>query len=59
MPATTGMLKALASRCRIAGLLIHHLRKLNGNAPMNKISGGTGLRDSCFYYSSPPDFHIT
>ena len=39
----TGVLKALADRHRIAILLIHHLRKLNDDDPMNMISGTTGL----------------
>ena len=38
-----GVLKALADRHRIAVLLIHHLRKMNDNDPMNMISGTTGL----------------
>ena len=38
-----GVLKALADRHRIAILLIHHLRKLNDDDPMNMISGTTGL----------------
>ena len=38
-----GVLKALADRHRIAVLLIHHLRKLNDDDPMNMISGTTGL----------------
>ena len=38
-----GVLKALADRHRIAVLLIHHLRKLNDEDPMNMISGTTGL----------------
>ena len=38
-----GVLKALADRHCIAILLIHHLRKLNDDDPMNMISGTTGL----------------
>ena len=38
-----GVLKALADRHRIAVLLIHHLRKLSDDDPMNMISGTTGL----------------
>ena len=38
-----GVLKALADRHSIAVLLIHHLRKMNDNDPMNMISGTTGL----------------
>ena len=38
-----GVLKSLADRHRIAILLIHHLRKLNDEDPMNMISGTTGL----------------
>ena len=38
-----GVLKALADQHRIAVLLIHHLRKLNDDDPMNMISGTTGL----------------
>ena len=38
-----GMLKALADRRRIAILLVHHLRKLSDDDPMNMISGTTGL----------------
>ena len=38
-----GVLRALADRHRIAVLLIHHLRKMNDNDPMNMISGTTGL----------------
>lgn len=38
-----GVLKTLADRHRIAILLIHHLRKLNDDDPMNMISGTTGL----------------
>lgn len=38
-----GMLKALADQHRIAVLLIHHLRKMNDDDPMNMISGTTGL----------------
>ena len=38
-----GVLKALADHHRIAILLIHHLRKLNDDDPMNMISGTTGL----------------
>lgn len=38
-----GMLKALADRHHIAVLLVHHLRKLSDDDPMNMISGTTGL----------------
>ena len=38
-----GVLKALADRHRIAVLLIHHLRKLGDDDPMNMISGTTGI----------------
>ena len=38
-----GVLKALADRHRIAVLLVHHLRKLGDDDPMNMISGTTGL----------------
>ena len=38
-----GVLKALADRRRIAILLVHHLRKLSDDDPMNMISGTTGL----------------
>ena len=38
-----GVLKELADRCRIAILLIHHLRKMNDDDPMNMISGTTGI----------------
>ena len=38
-----GVLKGLADRHRIAVLLIHHLRKLGDDDPMNMISGTTGL----------------
>ena len=38
-----GLLKHLANRHHIAILLIHHLRKLHDDDPMNMISGSTGL----------------
>ena len=38
-----GLLKRLAGRRHIAILLIHHLRKLHDDDPMNMISGSTGL----------------
>ena len=38
-----GILKGLADRYRIAILLIHHLRKMNDDDPMNMISGTTGI----------------
>ncbi len=38
-----GVLKELADRHHIAVLLIHHLRKLNDEDPMNMISGTTGI----------------
>ena len=46
-----GLLKRLADRRHIAILLIHHLRKLHDDDPMNMISGSTGLSgaaDSAF-----------
>ena len=46
-----GLLKKLADRHHIAILLIHHLRKLHDDDPMNMISGSTGLSsaaDSAF-----------
>lgn len=38
-----GILKQLADKYRIAILLIHHLRKMNDDDPMNMISGTTGI----------------
>ena len=38
-----GLLKQLADKHHIAILLIHHLRKLHDDDPMNMISGSTGL----------------
>ena len=38
-----GVLKQLADKHRIAILLVHHLRKMNDDDPMNMISGTTGL----------------
>ena len=38
-----GLLKQLADKYHIAILLIHHLRKLHDDDPMNMISGSTGL----------------
>ena len=38
-----GLLKQLADKKHIAILLIHHLRKLHDDDPMNMISGSTGL----------------
>lgn len=38
-----GSLKALADKHRIAILLIHHLRKMNDDDPLNMISGTTGI----------------
>ena len=38
-----GVLKALADKHRIAILLVHHLRKMNDDDPINMISGTTGL----------------
>lgn len=38
-----GILKELADQNRIAVLLIHHLRKMNDDDPMNMISGTTGI----------------
>ena len=46
-----GILKQLADKHRIAILLIHHLRKMNDDDPMNMISGTTaisGATDSNF-----------
>ena len=46
-----GLLKQLADKYHIAILLIHHLRKLHDDDPMNMISGSTGLSgaaDSAF-----------
>ena len=46
-----GLLKKLADKQHIAILLIHHLRKLHDDDPMNMISGSTGLSgaaDSAF-----------
>ena len=46
-----GILKQLADKRHIAILLIHHLRKLHDDDPMNMISGSTGLSgaaDSAF-----------
>ena len=46
-----GLLKKLAAKRHIAILLIHHLRKLHDEDPMNMISGSTGLSgaaDSAF-----------
>ena len=37
------VLKSLADKYHIAILLIHHLRKLNDDDPMNMISGTTGI----------------
>lgn len=41
-----GILKQLADKHRIAILLIHHLRKMNDDDPMNMISGTTGISGS-------------
>lgn len=38
-----GILKDLADKHRIAILLIHHLRKMSDDDPMNMISGTTGI----------------
>ena len=38
-----GILKELADHNHIAVLLIHHLRKMNDDDPMNMISGTTGI----------------
>ncbi len=38
-----GILKELADKHQIAILLIHHLRKMNDDDPMNMISGTTGI----------------
>ena len=48
-----GLLKRLADKRHIAILLIHHLRKLHDDDPMNMISGSTGLSgaaDSTFAF---------
>ena len=48
-----GLLKQLADKQHIAILLIHHLRKLHDDDPMNMISGSTGLSgaaDSTFVF---------
>ena len=48
-----GLLKQLADKQHIAILLIHHLRKLHDDDPMNMISGSTGLSgaaDSTFAF---------
>ena len=48
-----GLLKKLADNQHIAILLIHHLRKLHDDDPMNMISGSTGLSgaaDSTFVF---------
>ena len=52
-----GVLKALADKHRIAILLIHHLRKMNDDDPMDMISGTTGLSGAtdsnfCLLYTS-------
>lgn len=39
-------LKALADEKHIAILLIHHLRKMNDDDPLNMISGTTGISDA-------------
>ena len=44
-----GVLKALADRHHIAVLLVHHLRKLSDDDPMNMISGTTGLSGATLY----------
>lgn len=41
-----GILKALADKHRIAILLVHHLRKMSDDDPMNMISGTTGISGS-------------
>ena len=43
-----GVLKALADKHRIAILLVHHLRKMNDDDPMNMISGTTGLSGATY-----------
>ena len=48
------LLKQLADKHHIAVLLIHHLRKLHDDDPMNMISGSTGLSLSLIHiYLSP------
>ena len=43
-----GLLKKLADERHIAILLIHHLRKLHDDDPMNMISGSTGLSGAAY-----------
>ena len=38
-----GVLKALASKHRIAIILVHHLRKQGANDPVNTLTGSTGI----------------
>jgi len=38
-----GILKSIADKHKIAILLVHHLRKMNDDDPMNMISGTTGI----------------
>ena len=47
-----GVLKALADKHRIAILLVHHLRKMNDDDPMNMISGTTGLSGATWKFIS-------
>ena len=53
-----GLLKQLADKHHIAILLIHHLRKLHDDDPMNMISGSTGLSgaadSTCVLPTLPP-----
>ena len=50
-----GVLKDLADRHYIAVLLIHHLRKLNDDDPMDMISGITGLSGATGSYCTGRD----
>ena len=52
-----GLLKQLADRHHIAILLIHHLRKLHDDDPMNMISGSTGLSGAADSTSSCKKVH--
>ena len=52
-----GLLKQLADQHHIAILLIHHLRKLHDDDPMNMISGSTGLSGAADSTSSCKKVH--
>ena len=52
-----GLLKKLADKRHIAILLIHHLRKLHDDDPMNMISGSTGLSGAADSTSSCKKVH--